>query len=206
MELVKLLDRRPVGTNGNKMRFAMFKCEYCGAEVEQQLSNGKRNLSCGCVRYELAAESNTVHGDSLKTATYNHLFGIWAGMRDRCNRESHQDFKYYGSKRIKVCSEWDDYLEFKKWSLLNGYIPLQKLQIDRKDGNMDYSPTNCRWVTPKINQRNRDLVILNETKAVEIRKLLQQDVSIKEIASMYGVHRDTVSDIKRNKTWQECQI
>ena len=127
-------------------------------------------------------------------------------MRDRCHRESNQDFKYYGAKGIKVCSEWDNYLEFKKWSLLNGYIPLQKLQIDRRDGNKNYSPINCRWVTPKVNQRNRDLVILDEVKAVEIRKLLQQCVSIKEIASMYGVHMDTISDIKRNRTWQECQI
>ena len=206
MEVLKLLDRRNIGTKGNKTRFALFKCDYCGNEIELQLSNGKRNLSCGCVRYELASESNTIHGDSIKTAEYHQLFSTWSGMRDRCNRETNQDYKYYGGKGIKVCDDWDSYLEFKKWSLLNGYQLNQKLQIDRIDSNLDYSPTNCRWVTPKVNQRNRDLIILDEEKAIEIRVLLSKGLKCTEIAKMYGVHKDTISNINTNKTWQECQI
>lgn len=206
MLLKKLLDRRPVGSKGNLTRFAIFECEYCGSLNEKQLSNGKRDLSCGCVRYKLTSESNTVHGDSSKDAEYHHLFGIWASMRDRCNRKANQDYKYYGEKGIIVEPIWGDYLEFKKWSLLNGYAPNQKLQIDRIDGDLNYCPENCRWVTPKVNQRNRDLVILDEAKALEIRILLGKGVKASEIARMYGVHRDTIGDIKRNKTWTECQI
>ena len=201
----ELLDRRPVGPKQNKVRFAIFECEYCGSLNERQLSNGKRDLSCGCVRYKLTSESNTIHGDSNSSAEYHHLFGLWAGMRDRCNRKASQDYKYYGAKGVVVEPIWDDYLEFKKWSLLNGYVPHQKLQIDRRDGDLNYCPSNCRWVTPKVNQRNRDLVLLNEEKALEIRKLLANNVAVSEIAKMYGVHRDTIGDIKRNKTWKECQ-
>ena len=94
-----------------------------------------------------------------------------------------------------------NYLEFKKWSLLNGYIPLQKLQIDRRDGNKNYSPINCRWVTPKVNQRNRKCVILSEEKAEEIRKLIAKNLKNKEIAKMYSVHEDTINDIRKGKTW-----
>ena len=206
MKLHKLLDRRPVGSNGNMMRFALFECEYCGNIVERQLSNGKRNLTCGCARYKLTSESNTKHGDSINTSEYYNLFGIWAGMRDRCNRPTNQDFIYYGAKGVKVCEQWNEYLEFKKWSLLNGYETFKNLQIDRIDADKDYSPDNCRWVTPKVNQRNRDLVILNEEKALEIRKLLQKGLTCTEIAKLYKVHRDTIGDIKRNKTWQECQL
>lgn len=200
MNLVKLLDRRPVGST--ILRFALFECEYCKKIVEKQLSNGKRDKSCGCVKNKLITESNTIHGDSTKNSEYNDLFGIWAGMRDRCNRKTNQDYCYYGAKGIIVESEWDDYLEFKKWSLLNGYEPKKKLQIDRKDGYKNYCSSNCRWVTPKVNQRNIDCVILSEEKAQEIRELIKKNISNIEIAKMYKVHRDTINDIKKGKTWK----
>lgn len=202
MRLIKELDRRPVGTSGNKIRFALFECESCGSTIEKQKQNGLRDLSCGCIRYELTSKSNTIHGDSKNTSEYYNLFGIWGAMRDRCNRETNQDYKYYGGKGIIVESIWDSYLEFKKWSLLNGYVPLQNLQIDRKDGNKNYCPDNCRWVTPKENQRNRDCVILNEEKAKDIRALLAKGITILELSEMYKVHPDTIKDIKIGRTWK----
>ena len=59
----------------------------------------------------------------------------------------------------------------------------------------------CRWVTPKINQRNRKCVILSEEKAEEIRKLISKGLKNSEIGKMYKVHEDTINDIKRGKTW-----
>ena len=206
MILLKELDRRPVGTNGNKVRFALFECEHCGKQLEKQKTNGLRDFSCGCIRYELTSKSNQKHGDANKKSEYYNLFGIWARMRDRCNRTTNQDYKYYGGKGIIVESIWDDYLEFKKWSLLNGYEKNQNLQIDRIDGNKNYCPENCRWVTPKVNQRNRDCVILNEEKALEIRILLKKGIKISELAIMYNVNKTTIGNIKSNRTWQECQI
>ena len=202
MILLKELDRREVGSSGNKVRFALFECEHCKIEVVRQKHNGLRDLSCGCIRYELSSKAITKHGDSNKKSKYKNLFGIWARMRDRCNRKTNEDYKYYGGKGIIVESIWDDYLEFKKWSLLNGYEPNKNLQIDRIDGNKNYCPENCRWVSPTINQRNRDCVILNTEKANEIRVLLAKDINISEIANMYGVHPDTIKDIKKGKTWQ----
>ena len=202
MLLIEELDRRSVGTSGNKVRFALFQCEICGSSIEKQKQNGLRDKSCGCIRYELSGASNTIHGDSKKESIYHNLFSLWAGMRDRCNRPSNQDYIYYGAKGIIVESEWDSYLEFKKWSLLNGYIPKQNLQIDRIDSNKNYCSSNCRWVTPKVNQRNRDCVILSEEKANEIRLLISSNVSIADIAIMYKVHKDTIKYIKRGKTWK----
>lgn len=200
MNLIELLDRRPVGST--ILRFALFECEYCRKIVEKQLSNGKRDKSCGCVKNKLITESNTIHGDSIKNSEYNDLFGIWAGMRDRCNRKTNQDYCYYGEKGIIVEEEWSNYLEFKKWSILNGYEPKKNLQIDRKDGNKNYCSSNCRWVTPKVNQRNRDCVILSEKKAQEIRELIKKNISNVEIAKMYKVHKDTINDIRKGKTWK----
>lgn len=203
MILLKELDRRPVGTNGNKVRFALFECEHCGKQLEKQKQNGLRDFSCGCIRYELTSKSNQKHGDTNRESEHHQLWSTWCSMRDRCNRITNQDYKYYGGKGIIVESIWDDYLEFKKWSLLNGYEKNKSLQIDRKDGNKNYCPDNCRWVTPKVNQRNRDCVILNEEKAEEIRILNSKNIKNKEIALMYGVHQDTIRDIIRGKTWKK---
>ena len=202
MLMLEELDRREVGTKGNKVRFALFECDFCKSKVIRQKQNGLRDFSCGCKRYELVSFSNTIHGDSDKSSEYYSLFGIWAGMRDRCNRETHQDYKYYGAKGIVVDSAWDNYLEFKEWSITNGYVANKNLQIDRIDGSRNYSPNNCRWVTPKINQRNRDCVILDEDKANNIRLLISKGMPNTDIAKMYGVSISTISDIKRGKTWQ----
>ena len=201
MILLKELDRREVGSSGNKVRFALLECEHCKAQVVRQKQNGIRDLSCGCVRYALTSVSNTIHGDSNKKAEYYNLFGIWAGMRDRCNRKSNQDYKYYGGKGIIVEDIWIDYLEFKKWSILNSYEPNKNLQIDRIDSNKNYSPDNCRWVDAKTNQRNRDCIILNEEKANEIRTLIYSGLDDIEISKMYKVHKDTIRDIRTGRTW-----
>ncbi len=202
MKLLEDLDRREIGNSGNKVRFALFECEFCKNQIIKQKQNGLRDFSCGCTRYKLTSKSLTKHGDSNKNSKYKNLFGIWAGMRDRCNRKTNQDYKYYGANGIIVENIWDDYLEFKKWSILNGYEPNKNLQIDRIDSNKNYSPENCRWVSPKINQRNRDCVLLDMTKANEIRILLTKEISISKIAEMYEVHPDTVKDINKGKTWQ----
>ena len=42
--------------------------------------------------------------------------------------------------------------------MANGYI--SGLQIDRIDNNGDYNPSNCRWVTPSKNCRNKRTNVL----------------------------------------------
>ena len=201
MILLKELDRRAVGSNGNKTRFALFECEHCGKQVEKQKNNGLRDFSCGCARYELTSKSNAIHGDSNSNAEYYNLWSTWRNMRDRCNRSTNQDYQDYGGKGIVVCNEWNDYLEFKKWSILNSYEPNKNLQIDRIDSNKNYSPDNCRWVDAKTNQRNRDCIILNEEKANEIRTLIYSGLDDIEISKMYKVHKDTIRDIRTGRTW-----
>lgn len=43
--------------------------------------------------------------------------------------------------------------------------------------------------------------ILTWNQVQEVRKLLAMGYKNKEIAAMYGVKPNTISDIKRNKTW-----
>lgn len=42
-------------------KWGLFSCSYCLQKIERCLSNGLRDKSCGCVRYELSKKSNTTH-------------------------------------------------------------------------------------------------------------------------------------------------
>lgn len=82
---------------------------------------------------------------------------IRAGMKQRCYYKKHDEYRRYGGRGIRVCDEWLDKEHgldsFVEWSLENGYE--DGLTIDRIDFDGDYSPDNCRWVTPSIQAYNR---------------------------------------------------
>lgn len=81
------------------------------------------------------------------------LYGIWVGMKTRCNNPKRKDYSYYGGKGIRVCEEWtNSYLLFKDWALSNGYA--EDLTLDRIQSDKDYSPDNCRWVNRQEQSRN----------------------------------------------------
>lgn len=109
---------------------------------------------------------NYKHGFSV---THPKLFGIWETMRSRCNNPNREKYKDYGGRGIKVCDEWNKNADaFCKWALQNGYD--DGLQLDRIDNDGNYEPSNCRFVTPKKNSRNRRntvyLTVNGETKCV----------------------------------------
>lgn len=87
--------------------------------------------------------------------TSTRLYAIWRGMRGRCYsaKRGTPSWRWYASKGIKVCKEWDDYGSFERWSLSHGYA--DDLTLDRIDSNGDYEPCNCRWVTWKEQENNR---------------------------------------------------
>lgn len=84
--------------------------------------------------------------------------------------------------------------------------------VDHIDGdrtNNHYS--NLRWVERNVNssiRKNKGLgesnheAILTEKQVIEISELLiQRKFTLKEIGRMYGVHKSTISKIKRKKSW-----
>jgi hypothetical protein len=52
-------------------------------------------------------------------------------------------------------------MNFYTWAMVNGYK--DGLEIDRIDGNKDYSPDNCRFVTHTKNLQNKGIYKTNKT-------------------------------------------
>ena len=86
-----------------------------------------------------------------------------------------------------------NYIEFYN-DLISLYI--KGLQIDRIDNNKGYFPGNIRWVSSKVNMRNRRNTFLNEEKVKEIRN---SGYPHEKLAKIYGVKKQTISMI-RSKT------
>jgi hypothetical protein len=90
------------------------------------------------------------------------LILVGKAMRNRCYRPGTFAYDRYGGRGITVCDEWlRSTKSFVVWAIETGYKP--GLQIDRIDNDGPYSPTNCRWVTPQQNARNRGLRIDNKS-------------------------------------------
>ena len=116
------------------------------------LRNGTTK-SCGCLKVESGKTANLKHG-CIRVGNKDRLYGVWAGMKQRCYNPKHEFYHRYGARGINVCDEWlNDYFAFKEWAYANGYDEKAKLNqctIDRIDPNKGYCPENCRWVDQKV--------------------------------------------------------
>lgn len=83
-----------------------------------------------------------------------YLKKVYYGMLTRCYNKDLVRYKDHGGRGITVCEEWRKSKEsFYIWSLNNGWQC--GLQLDRKENSLNYTPNNCRFVTSKVNNRNR---------------------------------------------------
>lgn len=94
-------------------------------------------------------KNNYKHGLS-----HTRIDNIYKSMVSRCYIPNNNRYQNYGAKGIIVCDEWlNDKNLFFEWSFKNGYK--ENLTIDRIDSKGNYEPSNCRWVSMKIQQNNR---------------------------------------------------
>lgn len=136
-------------TNLNGDTYWLCECD-CGESVNvsrYSLTTG-RTRSCGCLKREMtSARASTHHMSNTR------IYRIWRAIHDRCRNPNDANYYKYGARGIDVCNEWDDFITFYEWSMVNGYS--DNLSIDRINNDDWYYPENCRWVDETIQANNR---------------------------------------------------
>jgi hypothetical protein len=79
-------------------------------------------------------------------------YGIWIGMRSRCTNPRCTAYQNYGARGITLDPRWNSYAAFLADM---GPVPSRQHSLDRIDNDGPYAPANCRWASPKAQQRNR---------------------------------------------------
>lgn len=151
--------------DNNKKNRAMWKCVCeCG---RTSIVSGSNLLcgttrSCGCLVRK--------HGLAHKERLYN----IWVGMHQRCRDKNTKYYKNYGGRGITVCQLWNEYITFRKWALSNGYD--DALTIDRIDPDGNYEPSNCRWVSYKVQNNNlrSNVIVTYKGKEMTMKQLAEK--------------------------------
>lgn len=113
-----------------------------------ELATGVTN-SCGCLVVDVSKALTLKHGLEQHPA-----YKTWTGIRERCTNPTSKAYPRYGGRGISICPEWaEDCKAFCDWADANGQA--HGLEIDRKDNDGNYEPSNCHFITRKANTRNR---------------------------------------------------
>lgn len=128
----------------------------CDCGVVKSVSQGSLEhggtQSCGCLSREMASARAT-HGTTRGGNRHGSPeYRIWCGMRSRCNNPAYPEYHLYGGRGIRICPDWDDFLQFLEDM---GPRPSPKHSVDRVNNDGPYSKDNCRWATLAEQQNNR---------------------------------------------------
>lgn len=151
-----------------------FKYQFCKEWLDFNiyekwcLDNGwTKNHFIRCFNYE--EEFNPKNCYIIhKKHSKERIYKIWSGMFVRCYYKKFKQYCAYGGRGIRVCNEWWNYINFRNWSLKNGYE--DNLSIDKIDNNYHYCPENCRWATlrqqTESKHNNRQILAFGENKSL----------------------------------------
>jgi hypothetical protein len=146
-------------TKNQRKRMVVIECPTCKARVIRQLGNilSRLNKEVSLRCYTCLLDYNEV------------LAHKYTNMVSRCYNSKTKSYPSHGLLGIKVCDEWlNSRGKFYTWAMGNGWE--EGLYLDRVDNDGNYSPDNCRWVTPSESCYNRRLFKNNTTGHKNISK------------------------------------
>lgn len=121
------------------------RCD-CGVEKILKTSRFTRVRSCGSLRNETS--SKRAHALSA-TPEYR----AWRAMLARRHEPSHPKYQTYGARGITVRDRRR--ASFEVFLSDVGPRPAPNRSLDRIDNNRNYEPSNIRWTTKLMRQKNR---------------------------------------------------
>lgn len=122
------------------------------------------------------------------------LYRRWKAMRQRVQGK-------YRDLGIGLDPEWDDYRRFRDWAINAGFR--EDLTLDRIDNTGDYTPSNCRWVTTAVQNKNKRPA---DEQGSRNRRIFRRDwpvivmrraggEGVGDIAASYGVSEARIYNI-----------
>ena len=136
----------------NHTTYVRCLCD-CGQTKDARLMDVKagRIKSCGHLKW-------SAMGQKRSRPSRERLRGVWSTMKARCFNPKDPEYFRYGALGIVVCDEWKySYSSFREWAYSHGYdpdAPRGECTLDRIDSCGNYEPSNCRWVSMKIQSNN----------------------------------------------------
>lgn len=122
--------------------------EECGRKVLAR--------SMCCMHYSRWYLGRPVEGPRRPSAILpkHHPFYVaWTNMKTRCRNPNSTQWKWYGGRGITYCERWEDFEYFFE-DMFVGWQP--GLTLDRRNGNGNYEPGNCRWIARPVQALTRN--------------------------------------------------
>lgn len=184
----------------------------CGKEVELTGEYFDAVESCGCGRRDAVRQyHNEKRGkpkpfnDFVTPPDLKREANIFRLMWRRCTSPStEQEKSDWYDRGIRVCPRWKKFENFLEDM---GRCPQGK-SIDRIDNNRGYSPENCKWSTPRQQNRNSRRVKLTEDLAIEIKTLYAEGLNVPKIRKRLKldyVSYTCVADCCTGRSWKELK-
>lgn len=190
LTVIKIVGRYNSGSTPEVEVSYICDCGNIGVMKYSSIRSGNTK-SCGCYGRPYKMKALKKYGSYNNWLIYNY----WA-IRSRCYNKKSSSYKNYGARGIRMCKSWEkDFFNFYCWCIENGWK--KGLQIDRRNNNGIYSPSNCRFVTRLVNNNNR-----STNRYIIYRK---QKLSISQWAFKLNVSEATIRR-RLNEGWTIKQI
>jgi len=184
------------------------------------------NCVCDCGNHKIVDAGNLKSGHTTSCGCYKKTKGtthnmsrtrfyrIWRHIIRRCFDVKAKCYYRYGGRGITVCDRWLESFENFRDDMLEEYNRVVKdtpnCQIDRIDNDGNYEPSNCRWVSVKVNVNNRVNIpknrMLNKGQVTKIREMYKTgNFSQQSIADEFNASRESIKSIVNYKSYKDIK-